>query len=855
MHDKVNDAPQGSRPSSTETSNSGGGFGRGSGAGDFSSKGGSHSGSNSGTVGSSTGKGKKDLGTVHRDLFTRPQGLDKRGKMGRAVACNANFVEIISDIDRPIHQLHVGFEPEIDAKQMRIDLVREQCVDIVGEHCIFDGMILYIPHSLPPENSKRVVKHKITGGDVTVTFRPSVTFGRNDPQAINIYNLLIREAFKAIGFVQVQRNFFDPGRANLVKEWDVEVWPGYETAVRMYEEQMMLCIENRFKVLRRATVFQQLVSEFKRASGNMELVKTNCDHTYTGSTILTLYNNRMHRLSRFEWDMNPMSQFHHAATDTKMSFVDYFKTQYGVTIQNMDQPLIVSEGKPKQPGEDPQVTYLVPELCNCTGLADSMRKDFKTMRVLSDFTRLSPDRRRDSTLKFIANAKANDHVAKMFNFWKVDFGNSLVDLPCRQLEPETLFGKGPTFSYKGHNAEWAKDVKQAGNFRTVNLNDWIIVCPDMPKAFDEAFKFIKECNTLGRTMQMDVSDPFKWKVDNPQATAYHEATKTAVENFQKETGKKAKMVVVIVNDDNKTRYDTVKKLLCHDMPVPSQIVKLETLAGKAGINKNYSSIVLKILLQINCKLGGAIWKVAIPLEKTMIVGYDLYHDSTMKGKTVGACCSSFDKDFTKWYSQTLPHSNPVELGDNLRKFTRKALQKYHEDNNGELPGRIFVYRDGCGDGQIPYVRDTEVRQVQEAAAEVGKALNIEYTPKLAFTIITKKVNMRVFKKVGATDLKNPDPGTVVDSVVTRPERYDFYMVPQFVNQGTVTPVCYNIIHDTTGMPPDRHHQLAFKLCHLYYNWQGTVRVPAPCQYAHKLAFLVAQSLHEDSNDALKDKLF
>lgn len=80
----------------------------------------------------------------------------------------------------------------------------------------------------------------------------------------------------------------------------------------------------------------------------------------------------------------------------------------------------------------------------------------------------------------------------MFNFWKVDFGDSLVDLPCRQLEPETLYGKGPQFSYKGHNAEWAKDVKSAGNFRTVNLDDWIIVCPDMPKAFDEAFKFISK---------------------------------------------------------------------------------------------------------------------------------------------------------------------------------------------------------------------------------------------------------------------------------------------------------------------------------------------------------------------------
>lgn len=123
---------------------------------------------------------------------------------------------------------------------------------------------------------------------------------------------------------------------------------------------------------------------------------------------------------------------------------------------------------------------------------------------------------------------------------------------------------------------------------------------------------------------------------------------------------------------------------------------------------------------------------------------------------------------------------------------------------------------------------------------------------------------------GATNMAtNPDPGTVVDTTVTRPERMDFYLVPQFVNQGTVTPVSYNIIYDDTALGPDRHQQvvcsfqknfiesfqLAFKLCHLYYNWQGTVRVPAPCQYAHKLAFLTAQSLHGDSDEKLRDKLF
>ena len=27
----------------------------------------------------------------------------------------------------------------------------------------------------------------------------------------------------------------------------------------------------------------------------------------------------------------------------------------------------------------------------------------------------------------------------------------------------------------------------------------------------------------------------------------------------------------------------------------------------------------------------------------------------------------------------------------------------------------------------------------------------------------------------------------------------------------------------------------FALCHFYYNWAGPIKVPAPCQYAHKIA--------------------
>jgi aubergine-like protein len=76
-----------------------------------------------------------------------------------------------------------------------------------------------------------------------------------------------------------------------------------------------------------------------------------------------------------------------------------------------------------------------------------------------------------------------------------------------------------------------------------------------------------------------------------------------------------------------------------------------------------------------------------------------------------------------------------------------------------------------------------------------------------------------------------------------------------VNQGTVNPTSFNVIHDTSGLQPDHIQQLTYKLCHMYYNWSGTVRVPAPCQYAHKLAFLMGKSLHAAPSPHLCDLLF
>jgi aubergine-like protein len=150
-----------------------------------------------------------------------------------------------------------------------------------------------------------------------------------------------------------------------------------------------------------------------------------------------------------------------------------------------------------------------------------------------------------------------------------------------------------------------------------------------------------------------------------------------------------------------------------------------------------------------------------------------------------------------------------------------GLKRYYEANK-RPPQTVIVYRDGVGEGDIDYVYGYELKQIEDAI----KAIFNEVPIKLCFVIVTKRINTRLFQRAGAPNqYQNPIPGTVVDAVVTRDERYDFYLVSQSVRQGTVTPTMYNIIKDDTNWAPHRHQQLAYKLTHLYYNWIVSSPVP------------------------------
>jgi len=191
-------------------------------------------------------------------------------------------------------------------------------------------------------------------------------------------------------------------------------------------------------------------------------------------------------------------------------------------------------------------------------------------------------------------------------------------------------------------------------------------------------------------------------------------------------------------------------------------------------------------------------------------------------KSVAGFIASLDSQLTKWHSRICMQASKQELVDMLQVCFTSGISAYCK-YNGCNPERIIIYRDGVGVGDLDYVEKYEVKQLLATFNRIAP----NYKPQFSVVIVQKRINTRLFIK-GRDGLDNSEPGTVVDSCITRRNHYDFFLVLQNVRQGIVSPTHYIVIYDSSNMETAHMQRLMSKLCHLYYNWSGTIRVPASC---------------------------
>ncbi|KAK3795239.1 hypothetical protein RRG08_056298 [Elysia crispata] len=801
-----------------------------------SSRASSHSDEASGSETPSEALSKMSLDEKPKNPNERPRRptVTKIGTEGTPTSLAANYVRVLCK-NQGVYLYHVGFSPVIDNRRLKAGLLAQHR-DRFKTISSFDGSTLYLPHKLQDAETVVTSTRKTDGSAVTIT----VTFVKAVPpeQCCHLYNVIFRKIMHILEMCQVGRYYYNPHTPASVPQYKLEVWPGYITAIKEHEGGLLLLLDASHRVLRTQTVLEIMENDqMKYQQSYLEEITKKL----VGSTVLTRYNNKTYRVDDIVWDKNPLHKFDSRASGESMSFEDYYRKQHNIEIKSKTQPLLLHKRKPPKgapPGfkMDPEFLCLIPELCYSSGLTDDMRSNFSMMKDLAAHTRVTPAQRQLAMKKFIDNVNGSPEALAALEEWGLQLDSSLVSINGRQLPMEKIMMGQKEFS-AGPQSDWSREATRNQLVSPVNLVNWGIFFTrrDASKAND----FVKHMQTETKNMGISCQVPFRKELMNDRI-------ETLVQELRNSINDKVQLVVVINPTNRDDRYSAIKKVCCVEAPVPSQVIIAKTISRPEKLR----SVVQKIALQINCKLGGELWAVKIPFNKLMVVGIDSYHDAAKGKQSVGGFVASMNRLCTRWYSNVCFQRPGQELVHGLQICLTSALRKYHAENHF-LPEKIVIFRDGVGDGQLDMLADHEVKQLHRCFSSFG-----EYTPQCTTVCVQKRINTRIYSRDrDEGGMVNPPPGTVVDSVVTRRDRYDFFIVSQHVRQGTVSPTHYIVVDDGLDLAPGYMQRLTYKMTHLYYNWPGTVRVPAPCQYAHKLAYLVGESIHKEPAECLSDRLF
>ncbi|XP_072538731.1 piwi-like protein 1 [Salminus brasiliensis] len=772
----------------------------------------------------------QDVGVNTRQLMEHVRE-SKTGVSGSPIELRANFMRLLSRPQWALYQYHVDFKPPMESRRLRSALLFQHD-ETLGKARTFDGALLFLPHRL--HNAETVLCSETRHGErVQITVTLTNELPPSSPVCLQFYGILFRRILRMLNMQQVGRNYYNPDEPLTIPQHRLTIWPGFVTNILQYESSIMLCTDVSHKVLRSETVLDFMYS-LRKQCGDHHFPNA-CTKELVGLIVLTKYNNKTYRIDDIAWDHTPNNTFKRG--DTDISFKDYYKTQYGLDIMDGKQVLLVSQVKRMGPAgaPPPGPALLIPEFCYLTGLTEKMRNDFTVMKDLSSYTRLTPEQREARLNRFFTNISKNTEAQNELSMWGLSFENKLLSLNGRVLPAERIIQGSRTFEYNRFAADWSKEMKGLPLIRSMPLESWLMFYTR--RNSDVAQSLLQTLNK--------VAGPLGIRMQRAVMIEYDDRQEALLRALQQNVGPKTEMVVVILSSNRKDKYDCVKKYLCVDCPTPSQCVLSRTLSRPQTL----MTVATKIALQMNCKMGGELWSIEIPLTGLMVVGIDCYHDTVAGRRSIAALVASLNKGMSRWFSKCVLQNKRQEIIDALKVSLQAALKAYLKHNNC-LPSRVIVYRDGVGDGMLQSVVNYEVPQIQQSINSLG----VEYRPKLTVVVVKKRIASRFFARIDGK-LANPPPGTVIDTEVTRPEWYDFFIVSQAVHSGSVSPTHYNVVFDNSGLKPDHMQRLTYKLCHMYYNWQGIVRVPAPCQYAHKLAFLVGESIHQDPNINLDDFLY
>jgi len=242
---------------------------------------------------------------------------------------------------------------------------------------------------------------------VKIKLRLTGTVEKGDPQYLQFYNIIVRQCFQILTFDELGRYFYDKEAAIRLDNLRLELWPGYITSMRNHENQLLLCVEVTNKVLRQ----DHCLEIIRGHNGNRGAVEAEL----VGNIVMTHYNRKTYRVDSIDWINNPSYEFEQDQGN-KTTLASYYFTRYQKTVRDMRQPLLVSRPKARDVHRgQQQPIMLIPEFCSMTGLSDSHRNNFKTMKQLAEYTQQAPGKRVRNITHFMQRVQDEPQVCSVLS--------------------------------------------------------------------------------------------------------------------------------------------------------------------------------------------------------------------------------------------------------------------------------------------------------------------------------------------------------------------------------------------------------------------------------------------------------
>ena len=634
------------------------------------------------------------------------------------------------------------------------------------------------------------------------------------------------------------------------------VYKGFFTSAQITENGLYLLVLNMNKYTSGKTMYEkiyQIMEEGRHHNRSQDEIKQKIeDYIDEHRTVLTIYGSiRAYRIESIDFEKNPMNTSFNIKTQEGMKTVtiyNYYQQQYKQNIKHKDQPLLIAERKVKDKkllkseedkNKNEDLIYLVPELVLITGIENEAGSKSRRQDIISK-TKTNPNQRMNEINKI--HDLMNDDTPKQFK----KNGELISTKSSKQLADEWGINLGENLSLEGRVLNQPKLIfnnkrlvtPKNGLFRTESAYDGVTITRDnfmyIYNRKDRAdFRSIIN-NLFSKAKIKDIR--INVRPDELYSYGFNRAYNW--EDIKHELKKinfnpKLRMVMVFLDNNLEHYYNQLKEYLTNVIKVNSQFSQTRRLTDP----KRAGSIMFNIVEQINIKMGG----INFYIDTSNLINDKVYLIIGLESKKVGK--DSIDYVLTFAYNQrlsrtqTIPRTcknNAEEISKTLNELLDEAIKGLHFLGHAPHPPEyIIIYRQGGN-----HLQNVKTSQIEipiflgniNQRKEKIESFRRNNT-KLIYICCNLKGDLKFFEE-SKNGYSNPPSGLCIDERIVESGKYEFYLQPQYVNQGTATPCHYEVLYQDmdeknpeNNMSIEELENLSFQLSFYYWTWSGAVRVP------------------------------